>query len=45
MKTQAVNFLPQAKKLGAQRVFIKPVELSALLQAVQELLSESAKNK
>ncbi|MEI8206434.1 MAG: response regulator, partial [Kiritimatiellales bacterium] len=45
MKAQPANFLPQAKKFGAHRVFIKPVELSALLQAVQELLSESAKNK
>ncbi len=45
MKTQPANFLPQAKKFGAQRVFIKPVELSALLQAVQELLGESAENK
>ena len=45
MKIQPVSFLPQAKKLGAQHVFVKPVELSALLQAVQELLRASAENK
>jgi CheY-like chemotaxis protein len=45
MKIQPANFLPQAKKFGAQRVFIKPVELSELLHAVQELLSKSAENK
>jgi CheY-like chemotaxis protein len=45
MKSQPANFLPHAKKFGARRVFIKPVELAELLQAVQGLLSESAENK
>ena len=45
MKTQPANFLPQAKKFGAHRVFIKPVKLSDLRDAVNELLSESAENK
>jgi len=45
MKIQPVSFLPQAKKLGAKRVFVKPVELSTLLQAVQELLGAAAENK
>jgi len=45
MKTRPGNFLPQAAKFGARRVFIKPVEMSALLDAVRELLGESAENK
>lgn len=45
MKTQPASFLPQAKKFGAQHVFIKPVGLSDLLEAVQKLLGESAENK
>ncbi len=40
MKIQPVNFLPQAKKFGASRIFIKPVSLVELRQAVQELLAE-----
>lgn len=40
MKIQPVNFLPQAKKFGAKRIFEKPVTLSELLQAVQKLLEE-----
>ncbi len=40
MKIQPVSFLPQAQKFGARRVFIKPVSLADLLQAVQELLGE-----
>jgi CheY-like chemotaxis protein len=42
MKIQPVNFLPQAQKFGANRVLLKPVSLADLLQAVQELLGESA---
>ncbi len=45
MKIRPANFLPQARKLGAHRVFIKPIELSELLNAVQELLSKSTENK
>jgi len=41
MRSATISFLPQAKILGACRVFIKPVSLSELLQAVKELLGES----
>lgn len=41
MKGGRLNFLPHAKKLGAHRVFEKPVELAQLLQAIQELLAAS----
>jgi DNA-binding response OmpR family regulator len=34
-----VNFLPHAKKFGAHRIFQKPVELTDLLAAVEELLA------
>lgn len=40
MKIRPISFLPQAKKFGARRVFQKPIALTELLQAVQELLSE-----
>jgi len=36
-----INFLPRAKIFGACRVFVKPVVLSELLEAVKELLGES----
>lgn len=39
MKIQPGNFLPQAAKFGARRIFQKPVSLADLLQAVQELLN------
>ena len=45
MKSQPANFLPQARKFGAQHVFIKPIELSELLNVVQKLLSDSAEDK
>ncbi len=45
MKMRPASFLPQAKKFGARRVFIKPVELSELFDAVQKLLGESAEDK
>jgi len=45
MKTQPANFLPQAKKLGAHRVFIKPIKLAELFDAVNELLGKSLENK
>jgi len=34
-----VDFLPAAKKLGAQAVLYKPIEPEALLQCVEEALS------
>ncbi|MFA7257004.1 MAG: response regulator [Kiritimatiellales bacterium] len=45
MKIQPVNFLPQAKKFGARHIFSKPIALSELLAAVQELLNADAKDK
>jgi CheY-like chemotaxis protein len=39
MKILPVSFLHHAEKFGARRVFQKPVELSTLLRAVQELLA------
>jgi DNA-binding response OmpR family regulator len=33
-------YLPTAKKLGADRTFVKPFEMDALLTAVHELLTE-----
>jgi len=41
MRNATISFLPQAKIFGACRVFVKPVSLSVLLQAVKELLGES----
>jgi CheY-like chemotaxis protein len=41
MQIQPVSFLPQAKKFGADRIFIKPVSLVELRQAIRELLTES----
>jgi CheY-like chemotaxis protein len=38
MRNATINFLPHAKTFGACRVFEKPVALSDLLQAVEELL-------
>ncbi|NOU35382.1 MAG: response regulator [Kiritimatiellaceae bacterium] len=40
MKTASVNFLPHAKKFGADCVFEKPVSLTALLAVVRKLLSK-----
>jgi len=45
MKSQPANFLPQAQKFGAQRVFIKPINLAELFNAVNELLSKPSENK
>lgn len=45
MKIRPSNFLPQAKEFGARHVFIKPVELSELLNTVQKLLGESAEDQ
>jgi CheY-like chemotaxis protein len=39
MKSASLNFLPHAKKFGAHRIFQKPVELTDLLAAVEELLA------
>ncbi len=41
MRDVPINFLPHAKKFGACRVFEKPIPLTTLLAAVQELLSEA----
>lgn len=38
MQTVSMDMLPMVEKLGARKVFYKPVELSKLLQAVQDLL-------
>ena len=40
MQRASMNFLPLAEKFGACRVFEKPVSLSHLRKAVQELLAE-----
>ena len=42
MRNIPVNFLIHAKKFGARSILEKPVTLADLLQAVQELLKESA---
>lgn len=39
MRNVPINFLPHAKKIGACRVFEKPVSLATLLEAVNELLA------
>lgn len=39
MRDVPINFLPHAKKFGACRVFEKPIPLTTLFAAVQELLS------
>lgn len=38
MRSPPINFLPHAKKMGACRIFEKPVSLNELRQAVDELL-------
>jgi CheY-like chemotaxis protein len=42
MRNATITFLPHAKTFGACRVFEKPVDLSDLLQAIKELLGETA---
>jgi CheY-like chemotaxis protein len=42
MRNVPVNFLIHAKQFGAHSILEKPVTLADLLQAVQELLRESA---
>jgi CheY-like chemotaxis protein len=45
MKGGLTSFLPHAKIFGAERVIEKPVPLTVLLAAVQELLGTSEGNK
>lgn len=40
LKGGTIDFLPVAKALGAQRVFNKPLDRQAFLQAIQELLTK-----
>lgn len=42
MRDLPINFLPQAKKFGACRVFEKPIALADLKKAVIQLLGESS---
>lgn len=45
MQTAAMNFLPLAEKFGACKVFEKPVGLTKLLGAVEDLLAAAAEKQ
>lgn len=40
----AMDFLPIAEKFGAARIFHKPIDFNAMVDAVKELLSEEESN-